>query len=173
MDASPLNANVLVLNQNYEPLTICSVKRALVMLFCGRVESIADRDGHRIRTVSTSVPCPSVVRVDRYVRRPRTDVLLSRRNIIKRDNHTCQYCGTRGGPMTVDHIIPRTMGGTDRWSNLVCACMKCNNRKGDRTPRQAGMTLLRRPRRPNHVTYMQLLVSPRDRAWKPYLFLPD
>ena len=140
-----LNKNVLVLNQNYEPLSVCSAKRAFLLLYMGKAEMIEKCDGLKIHSVVQSFPLPSVVRLWRYVKSPRKKVLLTRRNIIIRDNHTCCYCGTTKGPMTVDHVIPKHLGGTDSWENLVCACEKCNNKKGDRTPAQAGMKLLKKP----------------------------
>jgi 5-methylcytosine-specific restriction endonuclease McrA len=168
---SPLNQQVLVLNQNYEPLSVCSARRAFVLLFMGKAEMIETYDGLRIRTVTRSFALPSVVRLERYIRSPQKKILLTRRNIIIRDGHTCAYCGGKRGPMTVDHVIPKTQGGSDTWENLVCACERCNNKKGDRTPKSAGMKLVRKPRRPNHITYIQRFIGVSDNRWKPYLFM--
>jgi 5-methylcytosine-specific restriction endonuclease McrA len=168
---SILNSNVLILNQNYEPLSVCSARRAFLLVYLGKAELIEKSDGYKIRSVAASYAVPSVVRLDRYVRSPRKKILLTRKNIIIRDNHTCCYCGANKGPMTVDHVIPKNMGGNDSWENLVCACDRCNNLKGDRTPAQASMGLLRRPTRPNHITYIQRFVGVRDERWKPYLFM--
>ncbi len=166
-----LSGHVLVLNQNYEPLSVCSIKRAIIMMYLGKAELIERFDGKRVRSVSQSIPVPSVVRLILYIRRPRKRVLLSRKNIIKRDGHRCQYCGTTNSSMTVDHIIPKKHGGKETWENLVCACLKCNNRKGDRTPEQARMHLLRAPRRPDHLTYIQRFAGINDVRWRRYLFL--
>jgi len=168
-----LSRNVLVLNQNYEPLSICNVRRAILMLFLGKAEMIEKHDGARIRSVSASMAVPSIVRLGAYARIPRKHVILTRKNIIRRDGNRCMYCGTREGPMTVDHVVPRKFGGGDTWENLVAACMKCNNKKGNRTPEQAGMTLLRQPKRPNHILFIQNFVGVPDRRWKPYLFLGE
>ncbi|MEA2030831.1 MAG: HNH endonuclease [candidate division Zixibacteria bacterium] len=165
-----VNRRVLLLNQNYEPLTVCSVRRAIVLIFLNKAEMVATADGLRIRTVTTSYDLPSVVRLWQYRNVPYKKIMLTRRNIIIRDNNRCQYCGSLRGPMTVDHVIPKTMGGQDSWDNLVCACSKCNNKKGDRTPEQSGIKLLRRPFRPSYITFINRHYGIQEQ-WKPYLFL--
>jgi 5-methylcytosine-specific restriction endonuclease McrA len=166
-----LNKNVLVLNQNYEPLSVCSVKRAVILVYLGKAEVIEQYDGNLVRAVSVSLPTPSVVRLGFYIHVPNKRILLSRKNIIKRDGHRCQYCGEIQGAMTVDHILPRIYGGKDTWENLVCACITCNNIKGDRTPEQAGLNLLRPPRRPTHITFIQQFIGIADERWRQYMFL--
>jgi len=166
-----LSQNVLVLNQNYEPLSVCSARRAFLLLFMGKAEMIETYDGVKIRSVLQSFPLPSVVRLGRYIKAPRKSVVLTRKNVLIRDGYSCCYCGSRKGPMTVDHVVPRHRGGQDTWDNLVCACDRCNNKKGDRTLSEAGMKLLRRPVRPNHVTYIQRYIGAVDDRWKPYLFM--
>jgi 5-methylcytosine-specific restriction endonuclease McrA len=166
-----LSRNVLVLNQNYEPLSVCSVKRAIVMVFLDRAEIIETLDGQRVRSVSTSVAVPSVVRLDSFIKVPHKRIMLSRKNIIKRDGGICQYCGHKALPMTVDHVIPKNQGGKDTWENLVAACADCNNKKGQRTPEQAGMALLRKPKRPNHITFIRQFIGVKDTNWKRYLFM--
>ena len=166
-----LSRNVLVLNQNFEPLSVCTVKRAIIMVYLHRAEIIETLDGQRVRSVSTSLAVPSVVRLGAYIRVPHKRIMLSRKNIIKRDGAICQYCGLKITPMTVDHVIPKNMGGKDTWENLVAACSVCNNRKGQRTPEQAGMRLLRTPRRPNHITFIRQFIGVKDTSWKRYLFM--
>ena len=168
---SALAGHVLVLNQNYEPLSVCSTRRAVVMMFLGKAEMIETCDGKQVRAVSCIYPVPSVVRLGLYIPLPRKRVMLSRKNIVKRDNHRCQYCGRVSGAMTVDHVVPRKLGGRDMWENLVCACIECNNRKGDRTPENAGMTPLRQPKRPDHLAYIQRFAGVDDLGWRRYLFL--
>ena len=168
-----LSRNVLVLNQNYEPLSVCSVKRAVVMILLGKVEMIETVDGHQLGSVNSAFRVPSVVRLGVYVKAPRKRILLSRKNIIKRDGHRCMYCGKTEGSMTVDHVIPRRVGGKDTWENLVCACTKCNNMKGDRTPEQASMKLLKKPTKPNHITFIQRFIGISDKRWRPYLFMEE
>ena len=165
-----VNRRVLLLNQNYEPLTVCSARRAIVLLFSGKAEMIEKADGFRIRTVSTSYALPSVVRLWHYRKVPYKQIMLTRHNIIMRDDNRCQYCGSQRGPMTVDHVIPKTMGGQDVWNNLVCACTRCNNKKGDQTPEQAGMKLLRKPSRPSYITFINRHYGINEQ-WKPYLFI--
>lgn len=169
-NGSVINRSVLMLNQNYEPLTVCSARRAIVLMFQGKAEMIETADSLQIHTVDSAYDCPSVVRLWRYRKVPFKRIMLTRKNVIVRDRHRCQYCNHSKGPMTVDHIIPKTEGGGDTWENLVCACSRCNNKKGDRTPEEAGMRLLRRPRRPTLITFIQQNISVADR-WRPYLFL--
>ncbi len=173
LDTGPgmLNRNVLVLNQNYEPLSVCTVKRAVILIYLGKAEIIEKHDGYMIRSVSLAIPVPSVVRLGFYIQVPSKRILLTRKNIIKRDGGRCQYCGENHGAMTVDHVVPRIYGGKDNWENLVCACIKCNNIKGNRTPEQAGLRLLRRPKRPTHITFIQQFVGISDHRWRQYLFL--
>ena len=168
-----LNRNVLVLNQNYEPLSVCTVKRAVLMMLLGKVEMIETMDGYRLRSVRSSIRVPSVVRLGMYIKTPRKRILLSRKNIIKRDGNRCMYCGRNDGSMTIDHIIPRKLGGKDTWENLVCACVKCNHSKSDRTPEQANMKLRKKPTRPNHLMFIQRFIGISDNNWKPYLFMED
>ena len=168
-----LNRNVLVLNQNYEPLSVCSVRRAVIMMLLGKVEMIETMDGLCLRTINSALKVPSVVRLGFYAKVPRKRIFLSRKNIIKRDGHRCMYCGRTDGSMTVDHVIPKRLGGKDTWEHLVCACTKCNNRKGDNTPESAGMTLLKKPTKPNHIMFIQRFIGISNSNWKPYLFMEE
>jgi len=166
-----LNAKVLILNQNYEPMSLINAKKAIILLYLGKAELIEAHAGHRIHSVSTSVPLPSIVRLSMYVRVPFKKIILSRKNILRRDGHRCQYCGRSDLSLTIDHVMPVSRGGEDTWENLVCACVDCNNRKGDRTPEESAMPLRRRPMRPNHVTFIRHVMGSLDERWKPYLFL--
>lgn len=165
-----VSRNVLMLNQNYEPITICSARRAIVLMFQGKAELIERAEGLAIHTVSTQYDLPSVVRLWQYRKVPYKQIMLTRKNILIRDGHRCQYCGTNRGTMTVDHILPKNVGGMDTWENLVCACPRCNNVKGDRTPEQAGMKLMKRPMRPSFIGFIQRHVTVAT-AWRPYLFM--
>ena len=165
------NSWVLVLNQNYEPMSVCSARRAIVMQILGKVEVVETYDGVKVRSVSRAIPLPSVVRLGTYMKVPYKKILLTRKNIIKRDRHICQYCGDTEGSMTVDHVTPKSYGGTDTWENMVCACEKCNNQKSDRLPGMSGMRLVRQPRRPSHIAFIQSFIGISDDRWKPYLFL--
>ncbi len=162
---------MLILNQNYEPLSVCNVKKAIVLLFLGKAELIEASDGRLLHSVSMSMPFPSVVRLSVFVRVPYKKIILSRKNILRRDGHRCQYCGRGDVALTVDHVIPRARGGEDTWENLVCACVHCNNSKGDRTPAESHLKLLRPTIRPNHVMFIRHFVGTIDERWKPYLFM--
>ena len=164
-----LGGPVLVLNQDYQALSVCSVERAVGLVFLQKAEMVAARADRALRSTRASYPWPSVVRLKRYVRVPYRKVLLTRRNVIRRDGHTCVYCGA-SERLTIDHVMPKSRGGPDTWENLVAACTPCNNRKGNRTPEEAGLTMHSRPFRPSHVMYMRDLIGNGEEAWKPFLF---
>ncbi|MCB0282857.1 MAG: HNH endonuclease [Calditrichaeota bacterium] len=165
-----LKQSVLVLNQNFEPISICSAKKAVVLIFLNKAQMV-EQYNNAIHSVNLELPYPSVIRINRYVRKPYQKVSLNRRNIIKRDKHTCQYCGKNHQAMTIDHIIPKSLGGKDTWENLVCACMRCNSKKGDQPLEKAGMKLIRQPRKPSHLFYLQHLAGDAHTSWHEYLFL--
>ena len=143
-----MNLIVLVLNANYEPLNVCDTRRAIGLLTTGKATMVANGRGC-IRTARTSYPRPSVIRLASMVHRPRPRVRLTKREIFRRDNYTCQYCGRQSSHLTIDHIMPRHRGGTHRWDNLVAACPPCNRQKGGRTAVEAHMALRRRPHEPS------------------------
>ncbi|MBL7996300.1 HNH endonuclease [bacterium] len=166
-----LSGHVLVLNQNYEPMTICHVKKAIVLIFLGKAEIIEVIEGQAIRSVRSSFPFPSIVRIYAYIHKKNKGIMLSRKNILKRDGFECQYCGSKTHSMTVDHIMPKVRGGKDTWENMITACIHCNNRKGDMTPEEAQMRLMTNPRKPHHLSFIQKHVGVRDERWKQYLFM--
>lgn len=143
---SPLDRSVLVLNQNYEPLNVCAARRAFVLVGAGKAELLAAADSE-LRTIDRAFPLPSVIRLQQMVRRPRPRLRLTRREVFHRDGNRCQYCG-RTEELTLDHVVPRQLGGKHLWENLVTACRACNHRKGGRTPEQARMQLRQSPARP-------------------------
>jgi len=165
-----ITGQVLLLNRNYEPMSVVSAKKAVVLFYLQKVEIIEQHDAV-VRSVTISIPLPSIIRLVRYTPIPRKRIVLSRRNILKRDGQRCQYCGTTKPPLTIDHVIPKNRGGKDTWENLVCACVRCNNKKGNRTPEEAGINLLAVPRRPSQLYFIQHFVGVRDSRWKPYLFM--
>jgi 5-methylcytosine-specific restriction endonuclease McrA len=144
---SALQTSVLVLNQNYEPLNVCNVKRAIVLLDHGKAEVIEESSA-LLRSFRAAFRIPSVIRMVYYIKRPRPQARLSRREVFARDNFACQYCGIKTSDLTLDHVTPRHQGGGHSWENLVAACRACNHRKAGRTPEQARMTLRSTPRRP-------------------------
>jgi 5-methylcytosine-specific restriction endonuclease McrA len=122
----------------------------VVLILKGKAESIE----HNGKVLYGNFHLPTVIRLRSYVKIPYKEISLSRRNVLHRDNYTCQYCGDRRHDLTIDHILPRSRGGVDSWENVVAACLKCNVKKGDRTPREAGMSLMTTPRRPpSHVSF--------------------
>jgi 5-methylcytosine-specific restriction endonuclease McrA len=168
-----LNKRVLLLNQNYEPMSICSARKGIILMFLGKAQMVERYDSLMVRSVSTQMELPSILRLDRYIHVPRKRILLSRKNIIKRDRHQCQYCGTKIKPLTVDHIIPKERGGKDRWENLVAACVDCNAKKGNHSPEEVNMNLLTTPKKPNYLYFIQNFFGKPEEIWKPYLYLAD
>lgn len=165
-----MNSSVLVLNQDYQPLSVCSVQRSMKLLFLEKAEMLHDDPDRTIRTVDDEFSYPSVIRLRSYIRLPYTKIVLSRRNIMKRDNYTCQYCGSKSD-LTLDHVMPRSRSGPDTWENLVTACNKCNVKKGNRTPDEAQMLLRIKPYRPIHITFFQNLLGGVQDHWKQYLYM--
>jgi 5-methylcytosine-specific restriction endonuclease McrA len=142
-----MTAPVLVLNANFEPINVCNTHRAIGLILTGKADLVLNGRGE-IRTVSRSYPRPSIIRLGKMIKRPRPRIKLTKREILRRDDYTCQYCGQRTSVLTIDHIIPRHLGGQHEWANLVTACPNCNHRKGGRTLEQAHMHLLHQPEEP-------------------------
>jgi len=159
-----------LLNQSYEPLTVCTVKKAFILLLLGKAELLSQNPKKCIKSVTRDFPWPSVIRLKSYIKTPFKKIILSRKNILRRDHHKCGYCGRADLPLTIDHIIPRSKGGDDSWENLVSACMPCNNRKGDLTLEEANMKLRVRPYAPNYIIFIKNSQNRIDETWKPYLF---
>jgi 5-methylcytosine-specific restriction endonuclease McrA len=187
-----LNTKVLVLNRSFLPVHITSVKRAFSLLYQGLAQAVDaqyrtfDFDSwadlsvsvhdESVGTVGRAIRVPRVILLIAYDRVPKRQVRFSRFNIYSRDNNTCQYCGrhfTRA-ELNLDHVVPRSQGGLSRWDNVVCSCHACNRRKGGRTPEQAGMHLLRPPRRPEWTPFMLETFSLRRyKEWIPFLSTVD
>lgn len=190
-----LSSSVLVLNRNYVPVTITSVKRAFVMLYGGsaravdtnydtydfqswsEVSALRDSDDPDIiRTISTIIRVPRVILLIRYNRMPRREVRFNRINIFRRDGELCQYCGRKfpRSELTLDHVVPRSLGGTTVWENIVCCCGVCNRKKGGRVPNGAGMRLITRPVKPEWSPLSNLSVRTElYKEWEPFLSFVD
>lgn len=138
---------VLVLNTNYEPLNVCTIRRAMGLIFADKASMLANGRGE-IHSAQRIYPAPSVIRLERMVKRPRPTVKLNKHEVFRRDNYRCQYCGRSGTELTLDHVIPRRLGGKHSWDNLVAACRICNHRKGGRMLDSAGLMLLKHPQAP-------------------------
>lgn len=164
-----LSAPVLVLNANYEPLNTCTTRRALGLMISEKAILIENGRGH-IRTVSIIYPAPSIIRLGKMIKRPRPTIKLSKQEIFRRDNFTCQYCGRKSKTLTIDHIIPKHLNGTHSWDNLTTACPSCNHRKGGRTIRQANMNLLSSPISPKaSARYIFSRYLNQNKAWIPFI----
>jgi 5-methylcytosine-specific restriction endonuclease McrA len=150
--ANKLNEPVLILNVNYEPLHVCNTRRALALVFQRKAEIILNGRG-TIRSASAEFDIPSVIKLGYMVRRPRLQIRLTKREILRRDDYTCQYCGRKTHLLTIDHVVPRRLGGVHIWTNVVTACPPCNRRKGGKTPDNANMMLRRQPFQPNSSAY--------------------
>ncbi len=195
---SALDASVLVLNKLFLAIHITSVKRAFILLCKDLAEVVSYEDGQFVtynfeswrevsefrarhfrqedddwvRTVNSEIQVPRVIRLIEYDRLPRQTVKFNRRNIFARDNNQCQYCGKKfpTTELSLDHVVPRSQGGQSSWENIVCCCLGCNVRKGGRTPKQAGMTLIRKPEKPKRSPLLNLKMTHRKyQSWRTFL----
>lgn len=162
---------VLVLNQNYEPLNVCTVRRAMLLVFCDKAE-VLEVYHSAVLSSTRAFIAPSVIRLIYMIRRPRPKVKLTRREIFMRDDHTCQYCGLRANDLTIDHVIPRSRGGPHTWENLVSACRACNHRKGGKTVQESRMRLRREPFEPRagiYYTIQRRLNAAANEGWEKFI----
>jgi len=172
-----VSQEVLVLNSDYEPLNVCNMRRAIVLVYLGKADILHARtpDEGRASLASAEgeiVDAPSVVRLRHHVKRPLPELKLSRRSVFARDNYTCQYCGVTGKDLTIDHVIPKRHGGGMHWENLVTCCRRCNTKKGDKSAEKVGMKLARAPRRPRYTPYIALnkyVAGTKHDVWRDYL----
>src|SRR6476469_1893616 len=170
--ASPdtaMGGRVLVLNATYEPINVCSVRRAVVLLLKAKAE-LLERGRHELHSESTTPARPVVVRLITCVRVPRDAHRrkITRRAVFARDSWTCQYCGSRSN-LTVDHVIPRSKGGLSTWENIVASCAPCNRRKGDHLPHQVRMHPRNAPRTPRPEVFIHVASPTIPAAWRQYL----
>jgi len=165
----------LLLNATYEPLRVVHWQKAITLWCQGKVEIVAEHD-REVRAVSFTFKMPSIVRLLRFVRirGRRGHVPFTRANIYRRDGYACQYCGETfaSDDLTFDHVVPAAHGGGKNWENIATACVPCNRRKGARTPAQAGMALLRTPRRPRASPIFRVSIGLRQTpdSWRDYLY---
>ncbi|MDO8616996.1 MAG: HNH endonuclease [Dehalococcoidia bacterium] len=158
-----------MLNQNYEPLNVCNVRRAFVLLDRGKAETIENGRGY-LHSPTALFEIPSVIRLVYLIRRPRPQGRLTRRDVFLRDHFACQYCGKQTKELTLDHVLPRHRGGGHLWDNVVAACKPCNHRKAGRTPDEAHMHLHRLPFRPTYSyfrTFFPYLEAQAD--WRKFI----
>tara|TARA_Y100001960_G_C14703563_1_gene843071 strand:+ start:967 stop:1470 length:504 start_codon:yes stop_codon:yes gene_type:complete len=158
---------VLVLNQNYQPLNICNVKRALALILLEKAESTV-HSKEFIKSPSKSFNIPIVIRLMSYIHKPIHPKKISRQGVLFRDKNTCQYCGISSESLTLDHVIPKSRGGKHIWENVVAACIKCNHKKAGYTPQEAKMQLINKAKIPN-INSNYILQSKNIKEWKPFL----
>ena len=163
-----MSKKVLILNQDYSALTVCSVQKAFILVFLNKAELITENKNRFLRTVTASFPLPSIIRLYKYVNLPYKGVMLNRQNIFKRDGNRCQYCGTHED-LTLDHVLPKSRSGKSSWDNLITACKSCNSKKGDCTPEEAGFTLIQKPFKPSFIMFLRDFSGHIDEEWVPYL----
>lgn len=164
--------SVLVLNASFEPLSVVSVKRAIVLLLKEKAEIVEAAEAV-LRSEHITFPKPLVIRLVYYVRIPyRVPIPISRRALLIRDHYTCQYCGIQppSKELTVDHVIPRSQGGEMTWDNVVIACKPCNHKKGNRTPAEANMQLLSQPRKPKYLALAYVSSAEAYTVWEKYIW---
>lgn len=158
----------LVLNAGFEPLSVVSFRRAMVLVMNARASVLEKDHHHPVRTIMGEFERPTVIVLNRYVRLPHgRSVPVSRRGVLRRDNHRCGYC--QQSASTIDHVIPRSRGGGDTWENLVACCLKCNNNKGDRTPGEMGWSLRQPPKAPYGTAWLVRGIERPQPHWEEYL----
>ena len=167
MKSKVSKSKVLVLNASYEPLNICNWRRAVILIYKGKAEQVE----HNGKVIYPDFHVPTVIRLRRYIRIPFKEIPLTRRNLMYRDHYSCQYCGTKTTDLTIDHVIPKSRGGSDSWENVAASCQECNVKKGDRTPKEANMHLLKAPRTPFGHLYFEVtrLATSIFPSWQKYI----
>jgi 5-methylcytosine-specific restriction endonuclease McrA len=164
-----MSQQVLVLNSNYEPINVCDIRRAINLIICDKATLVLNGRG-TIATYTTTYPLPSVIRLIKMIHRPRFKIKPVRREIFRRDGYICQYCGKHMLHLTIDHIVPKHMGGQQTWENTVTACPHCNHHKGGRTLEESGMHLLRPPKNPpDSAEYVFGHYIKDNHEWEPFI----
>jgi 5-methylcytosine-specific restriction endonuclease McrA len=167
-----MSRKVLILNSDYRALTVCGVHKAFLLVYLNKAEIVSKASDAVLRTVNRIFPMPSVIRLMDYVSIPYKGVILNRQNIFKRDGNRCVYCSSRS-ELTIDHVIPRSRSGKTTWGNVVTACKRCNARKGDFTPEEAGMPLPYKPFKPSFIVFLRDYSGLGDDSWYPFLQKSD
>ena len=167
-----MDQKVLILNQDFTALALCSLQKAFVLLYLEKAEMVHKSESIILRSISKIYPAPSIIRLQRYVHVPYKGISLSRHNVMRRDQYQCLYCGSTKN-LTLDHLVPKSRGGSSSWTNLATACMRCNTKKGDRTPEEAGLTLKQKPRKPSLTAFLAAHAGSFDDNWAVYLRIKD
>ena len=161
-------SQVLVLNQDFSPLTVCSVQRAFILVFSEKAELIKNEPSKELRSITNSFKFPSVIKINRYINIPFKSVVLTKQNVFKRDDFQCQYCGSKS-KLTLDHLIPKSKGGTTSWKNLVTACEKCNISKGNHNLEETNLSLRTHPKKPTYLSFLKKHISKSNVLWAEFL----
>ena len=167
---------VLVLNSSYEAINICTARRAILLLLAEKADRLENSE-LEVRSSLMTMPMPEVIRLHRFIKLPYRPIPFCRKNIMLRDNNTCQYCGKRFSidQLTIDHVIPLSRGGRDTWINVCVACRSCNHKKGNYLLEEIGMNLLSRPHRPKLPSFLHLvrIIGEQRHVWRKYLFFDE
>lgn len=163
-------SQVLVLNQDYQAISLCEPSRAMILVLLQKAEMVADLADRKMRSVHKEFRYPSIIRLQNYVQLPYKKIRLTRKNVFVRDRHTCAYCGSTDR-LTLDHLVPRAQGGGTHWNNLITACEPCNSFKGDQSLEDSGLQLSHKPFRPSFIMYMSVFAGQVHEAWKPFLMM--
>lgn len=158
----------LILNFDFSPLSVCSVEKAFILIYLEKAEQVKKFKNGSLRTVTKVYSMPAVVRLRKYVHVPYKSVELTRNNVFKRDSHECQYCGSKRD-LTLDHVLPRSKGGSSNWKNLVTACKPCNAKKGDFLPSEIGLNLKTSPFKPSYLMFLRDFSGFDFEEWNQYL----
>lgn len=161
---------ILVLNNDYTPINVTTLSRGFKLVFKGKAEVVHFDSDRPIVSSFKSFRRPTTIRLLRYIYLPYKKVPLSRFSIYRRDGHACVYCGSKNR-LTLDHVLPKSRGGKNSWTNLVTCCSPCNLQKGDKTPQEAGMKMSQEPYRPNYLEFIEKVSGNLKEEWKPYLFI--
>jgi 5-methylcytosine-specific restriction endonuclease McrA len=159
---------VLILNADYSAISVCTVPKAFLLVYLNKAELVAEIPKVKLRSVNSSFPLPSVIRLNRYVNVPFRGIVMSRHNVFKRDQNVCVYCGN-SKDLTLDHVIPKSRGGKTHWDNLVTACKRCNSKKGHFTPEEANMPLSIQPFKPSFLMFVRDCSGKIEEHWLPFL----
>jgi len=161
--------SVLLLNSTYEPLTVVNARRALKLLFSKKAHAV-EQGSIFISTIKSRIRIPEVIQIMYFVKKPYLRPKFSKKSVFIRDNYQCQYCGKQSNKPTIDHIIPRSKGGKTNWFNVVTACHNCNNKKSDRTLKEADMKLIKKPGEPRYMIYSSVISPSRIKRWEKYFY---
>jgi len=160
---------VLLLNSTYEPLTVVNARRALKLLFSKKAHTV-EQSKLFIATIKARIRLPSVIQIMYYVKKPYSRPKFSKKSVFIRDNYQCQYCGRYSTRPTIDHVVPKCKGGKTGWHNVVTACHNCNNKKSDRTLKEANMNLIKSPREPRYIIYSSIITPSKMKRWEKYFY---